>query len=682
MEFTRFVRAIRKSWWIIALLMIAFGGGALAYSNGQAPVYASHLKFYVGSPSIDDSSANSTNQFAEDRATSYAGLVSSDRLAERIAGQPGLPSSAGAISAAISASAQLNTVFIDVTVQDTSRRRAFAIASAVGRSFPGLVDELDNTQTGTTGATVKLTVVSGPSSSGVPVAPRTHLNVALGIALGLLLGLVIAAAREVLDNSVRSPEDLAALTGGPVLGVIGHERSISAHPLIIGEMSASPRAEAVRRIRTNLRFMAAASPTRVVVITSSVEGEGKSTISVNLALSIAESGRSVLLIEGDLRRPGVSRLMNIEGSIGLTNVLVGQTAIDDVLQPWGSTGLTVLPSGTLPPNPAELLGSPRMRELLTTLSARFDVVLIDSPPLLPVTDPALLAAGADGAIVVFRHGRTRRSQLVNALEQLESVDARVIGTVLNMRPTSRSDRRGYGHYYGAEPSKRWWSLGLLGLLRRHRPSAPAVSIEAFEQAVTAERFATAAVVDAPVAAEEVHAPAEQFDPRLPDEPMLDRAQHEVAALRRSGRSRGRRRLRLPDAGEPVTVTEPVVVNGAVPEDGDFRTDGVSTVEPDADKSVGEVFDAVPADDNAAPDVDAVLEPDAIPDGTRAPINTQVARDKSRVARENGSTHRTRTRHNRASREVRAARHDDLDSDDGGYADLDGLLETGKSAHRA
>ncbi|MCW2594351.1 MAG: capsular exopolysaccharide family [Jatrophihabitans sp.] len=447
MDFHRYMRAIRKSWWIIVLLMVVIGGLAYGYSKRQTPIYSSKLTFYVGSPALADSSANATNQFAQDRATSYAKLLSSDRLAQMITDAPGVGATTRQVAGEISATAQLNTVLIDVQIHDASPARALAIGRAVGLSFPQLVDELDNTPSRTAPATVKLSVVSGPTTPKAPISPRTRLNVLIGVALGLILGLALAALRELFDFSVRSAEALAQLSGIPVLGTIAFDRTVKTQPLIIDNLAYSPRAESMRQIRTNLQFMEAAAASQVLVITSSVEAEGKSITAANLALSLAETGKQVVLIEADMRRPRLSELMDVERSVGLSNVLARQVDLDDVLQKWGSEGLTILPSGTIPPNPAELLGGARMRELLTELRSRFDIALIDTPPVLPVTDSTVLAASADGTIVVFRAGKTRRWQLQAALESLTAVQATVLGCVLNMKPVSRRDASGYAGYY-------------------------------------------------------------------------------------------------------------------------------------------------------------------------------------------------------------------------------------------
>ena len=273
------------------------------------------------------------------------------------------------------------------------------------------------------------------------------MNLAAGLVAGLLLGISAAVLRQMLDTRIHQPQVLRDITESPVLGVIPFERTARKSPLVVNTLGRSVRAEALRQLRTNLQFVDVERPVRVLVVTSSVAGEGKSTTAANLALSFAEYRRSVLLIEADLRRPRVADYLGLDRTLGLTNVLAGQVAVDEVLQSWGDAGLVVLPSGSIPPNPSELLGSPAMLDLLRHLKARFDMIVIDTPPLLPVTDGAVAAAFADGAVLVVRYGKTKRAQIAAAARSLKSVDARLLGSILNMAPARGSD--GYGSYnYG------------------------------------------------------------------------------------------------------------------------------------------------------------------------------------------------------------------------------------------
>jgi capsular exopolysaccharide synthesis family protein len=190
------------------------------------------------------------------------------------------------------------------------------------------------------------------------------------------------------------------------------------------------------------------NPAKVLAVTSAVADEGKSTTAVNLAAAFAEIGSRVLLIEGDLRRPRIAHFLGIEGAAGLSNVLAGQVEFDDVVQRWGDRSLFVLPSGALPPNPSELLGSAAMSALIAEQRRRFDMIVIDTPPLLPVTDAAVVAVKVDGTIMVVRSGGTTGAEVTRAVAALRTVDARLLGCVLTMHPVADT---GSTYYYASRP---------------------------------------------------------------------------------------------------------------------------------------------------------------------------------------------------------------------------------------
>jgi capsular exopolysaccharide synthesis family protein len=265
----------------------------------------------------------------------------------------------------------------------------------------------------------------------------------LGLFAGLLVGVVIALLREVLDVTVRTVDTATALVKAPVIGTIDHDNGAKKQPLIVGSAANSPRAEAFRQVRTNLRYIDSAQQTDVLLVTSSVPVEGKSTVAADLALVLAESGSRTLLIDGDLRRPTVADLFGLEPAIGLTSVLVGQVTANDAIQRFGATDLDVLTAGGLPPNPAELLGGERMHRLVTELRRVYDKIIIDAPPLLPVADAGVATSLVDGVLFVIRHGKTSRATVADSARTLHSIDARIVGTVLNMRRLSRRQRRDY-----------------------------------------------------------------------------------------------------------------------------------------------------------------------------------------------------------------------------------------------
>lgn len=255
-----------------------------------------------------------------------------------------------------------------------------------------------------------------------------------------------ALLREHLDTTVKSPDKLADATAGVALGRIGFDPEARSNPLVALKVQ-SPRSESFRSIRTNLQYVDVDNPPRVVAVTSSVSEEGKSTTACNLAITLAQAGKSVCLVEADMRRPKLAEYMGIESSCGLTDVLTGQTTLDIALLPWNRGLLTVLPVGSRPPNPSELLASKQMRTVLDELRERFDIVILDAAPLLPVTDGAIVASATDGALLIARYGKTTRDQAERAAQALVRVDARLLGTVLNFVPERR---RGYGYGYAAD----------------------------------------------------------------------------------------------------------------------------------------------------------------------------------------------------------------------------------------
>jgi non-specific protein-tyrosine kinase len=257
----------------------------------------------------------------------------------------------------------------------------------------------------------------------------------------------------VLDSSVKSTEVMEELVGAPTLGAVAFEPAVAARPLIVQEATGSPRAEAYRRIRTNLQFVDVDRPPRVITVNSSLPGEGKTTTACNLAITLAQSGRRVALVDADLRRPKVAQYLGLEGAVGLTSVLIDHTRLGQALQLWGPDRIGVLTSGAIPPNPSELLASQHMVDLLAQLETRWDFVILDTPPLLAVTDAAVLASRCDGALLVVRHGRTTRHQVQAATAALKAVSARPVGVVLNMTPKRRGGSYGYGYgYYEYESS--------------------------------------------------------------------------------------------------------------------------------------------------------------------------------------------------------------------------------------
>jgi capsular exopolysaccharide synthesis family protein len=451
MELHDYVRVLRTRWAVIVACTLSTIALAAAITWHATPQYAASARLFVSTQgSTDDAQANQGGQFSLQRVKSYADLLTGREIARRVVDDLDLDESPSALADQISATSKLDTVILTVTVTDPDPRRARLLANSVAKVFVTYVAELE-TPPGKDEATIKATVVDGASKPTSPVSPQPIRNLGLGLVLGLLLGAGAAVLRETLDTTVKSTSQLEELVPAPILGSISYDTAAVDTPLITSLDTYAPRSEAFRVLRTNLQFIDPDAHHKVFVVTSSLPGEGKTTTAVNLALALAEGGEKVALVEGDLRRPKVAEYLRLESAVGLTTILIGKLGLDDAVQATATDGLSVLTSGATPPNPAELLKSGAMAALITSLRDAYDVVLIDAPPLLPVTDGALLAAQADGALLVVRHGRTTTDQVVLAVERLDAVGASPVGVIFNMTPAKGGG--GYGYGYGYAPDQ-------------------------------------------------------------------------------------------------------------------------------------------------------------------------------------------------------------------------------------
>lgn len=445
-----YFRILRARWILIALCAFATLGISAGLTLTSTPQYMSSARLFVSTSSTDDAQALQGGQFSLQRVKSYAELLSGTEIARRVVDKLDLDESPGALAGQVTATSSSDTVILTVGVTDASPKRAAMLTNAVSEEFISYVAELE-TPPGKDSATIKATVVDPASESSTPISPNVKQNLALGLILGALIGVGIAVLRDSFDSSVKSAGQLAKLVDAPVLATISFDASAVDTPLVTSLDTYAPRAEAFRVLRTNLQFIDPDVERKVFVVTSSLPGEGKTTTAVNLALALAEGGEKVVLVEGDLRRPKVSEYLRLESAVGLTTVLIGKLSLEDATQSTASEGLAVLTSGSTPPNPAELLKSSAMAHLIASLRDTYDIVLIDAPPLLPVTDGALLAAQADGALLVVRHGKTTADQVTLAVERLEAVGATPVGVIFNMTPAKGGDGYGYGYGYGYAP---------------------------------------------------------------------------------------------------------------------------------------------------------------------------------------------------------------------------------------
>lgn len=452
MDLRDYLRALRRNWILIiatAMAGLLVGGGATLLVR---PTYTSETQLFVAiqnSGSVQE--LQQGNTFSQARVQSYVKTVTTPVVLQPAIDALGLPLTVNELASKVKATTDLNTVLINISVQDTSPVQSAAIAQAIATSLVKAIDTLEKPKTGGS-SPVNLSIVTPAEAPTVPSAPNTKLNLALGLIIGLALGLGMAVMRTKLDNKIRGEADLRRITDAPLLGGISFDQDATKRPLLTQVAPQSPRAESFRQLRTNLQFANVSGHGKTVLVTSSLPGEGKSTTATNLAISLAQAGQTVCLIDADLRRPMVNEYLGLERNAGLTTALVGAADVNDLLNPWGDDSLFVLTSGQIPPNPSELLGSEGMRELLARLEQAFDTVVLDAPPLLPVTDAAVLAQHVGGVVVVVGTQKVKSHDLEKSLAALEMVGATVLGVVLNRLPVKGPDAYAYTYYAQAEDS--------------------------------------------------------------------------------------------------------------------------------------------------------------------------------------------------------------------------------------
>ncbi|WP_158437807.1 polysaccharide biosynthesis tyrosine autokinase [Naasia lichenicola] len=443
MDPRRYFVALRKHWLVIIALGIVGALGAALFASVQP------IEYQATSSVIVSSTRGETTQelvqgstYTQDTVASYAALAKLPAVLDPVISSLGLDTTSGSLANNISASVPLNTVIIEVTATAGSAQGAADLANAVTASLATVVTSIAPTAVDAAPA-VTLNPVASAQAPSAPYSPRWMFLILTGIGLGLLAGIVFAIGRELLDNRVRSEDihEIQGLADVPLLGTAARRRGRRlAHVVVLSEPQ-SPAAEDYRRLATNLEFAGVDQRLRAVTVTSALPGDGKTTTALNLAAAVAERGSRVLVVDADLRRPAVSDYLNIEGAVGLTNVLLGGVSAEDAIQRIGA--FDVLPAGTTPPNVTQLVTSDAMARLFGELTERYDFVVVDSPPVLAVTDGLSISALTDGALVVARQAVTRRRQLAEAVESLNFVNSRVLGVVLNGVAQTKSATYGY-----------------------------------------------------------------------------------------------------------------------------------------------------------------------------------------------------------------------------------------------
>jgi capsular exopolysaccharide synthesis family protein len=485
-----FVARIRRRKLIVLLCLIITPIAAYVFSASQEKQYSGSASLLFRDPGFDQkvfgsSALPPSTDPAREGATNVK-LVSLEVVASRTARQLG-GISGPTIKRKVKTEAEGQSDVVAITATDPDPRRAARIANTFAEQYIGFrraadrskiraaqdlvrgqlnqlppaqrqgdgkaqsllqqLDVLGSLQTGNAELVQRAQVPTSPSS------PRTMRDVVVAVFLGLLLGLAAALLLERLDRRLRDPSELEAIYDRPVLAAVAESKSLSRARSSLERLGSGER-EAFRMLRANLRYFNVDHDVNAVLVTSAEPGDGKTTVAWNLATAAADAGGRVLLIEADLRHPGISDGLGMRGARGLSTVLAGESSLESAVQEVSIPDrqnartvrtLEVLLSGPLPPNPTDLLESDRMRELIAMAGREYEFVVIDTPPLAVVSDAIPLIKDVDGIIVVGRLGKTNRDASVGLRKQLENLRAPLLGIVIN---GLKSDSAGYGYGYG------------------------------------------------------------------------------------------------------------------------------------------------------------------------------------------------------------------------------------------
>jgi capsular exopolysaccharide synthesis family protein len=447
MDLKTYARTLRRNIVLIVAaatvgLLSGLGVGLLA-----PDAYTSRTQLFVsisGSGSVADLQQGST--FTQERLQTYVEMATNRAVLQPVIDALELDETPEELARRIDAGTDPETVLISIEVTDTSADRAAETAEAVAAGLVSVVAELEDPQ-GTGKSPVQLSVAETAVPAHEPSGPSLWFDLVLGTLAGAVLGVGAALLRSAFDTRLRGREDLRRISSAPVLAAVPADSATARTPLVTDMPAHSPRGEAFRRLRTNLRYVQVGDSANSVLVSSAVAGEGKTTTSLNLAIVMARAGQRVVLVDADLRRPQIAERLGLENAAGLTTALLGTAEVTELLQPWGDDELYVLTAGEIPPNPAELLESQAMERLLGQLTGEFDLVIVDGPPLLPVADALGLARHVGRVVLVAAVGQVRMGEVQEALSSLAMVDVTRVGIVLNRVPASAHEANGYASAY-------------------------------------------------------------------------------------------------------------------------------------------------------------------------------------------------------------------------------------------
>lgn len=451
MDLRDYLRVLRRAWPTVLTFVLLGLAGGVGVTLATKTVYQASVQIFVAtSTSSSSTDLANGNTFTQDRVQSYTNIATGPVVTGAVIKQLHLKMSESELAGKITADAPLNKVLINLHVVDHDPGTAALLANNVAAQFNKAVAGIEQTDANGT-PVVKLTVIHPATVPSTPIKPSKALDIGFGLVLGLIVGIAVVVFRDLLDNTIKDPQDFEAL-GIPVLGLVPLDKRTAKTPIAFRGDPHSARSESYRQLRTNLQFVNIDNSPRIIAVTSAIPGEGKSTTAMNLAAALAEAGYRVCLVEADLRRPTLAKTLGLVPDVGFTTVLIGKATVEEAMQNAGRN-FAVLTSGPVPPNPSELLLSEQARAVIRSVADHADYTIVDAAPLLPVTDGVEVAALADATLIVHQAGKTTREQAARSIEALANVGLNPVGAILNM-VTRAGGRYEYDYYsYSYRPDR-------------------------------------------------------------------------------------------------------------------------------------------------------------------------------------------------------------------------------------
>lgn len=489
--------------WLIFLVAVLAAGLSYLVSRGMRPFYRSSTTVLVNEAPATQATDYTSVLMSKQLTSTYAQMMTKDPVLSEVKEVVGISNSLSELKSWITVSALRDTQLIQVSVETSDPDFSAKIANTVVSVFAKQIQEIQIERFAQSKAALELQMADtdkqinlysdqielattteekerldaklaqyrsiysnlllsyeqirlseAQSISSVvqvetavpasdPIRPKVLLNTLLAAIAGFLLASIVIITREALDDSIKTPQDIIQKFKLPVLGVINRHGNGEDLPITMIEPR-SPTAEAYRTLRTNVSYTGIDQPVKVILMTSAEPGEGKSKTISNLAVVMAQNGNQVIIADCDMRHPRIHAYFKLANRVGISKLFAHPEILKSVYQFVKVDGLNIITTGPLPPNPAELMGSKAMQSVLSTMRQAADFVLIDTPPVLAVTDAAALAPSVDGVILVVQPGKTRTGALRQTVEQLRQVNARILGVVLNNVITKG---KSYGYHY-------------------------------------------------------------------------------------------------------------------------------------------------------------------------------------------------------------------------------------------